>query len=99
VVTGAFLLMLGATFALLGAATLALGLEGGPPLAMCVVEATMMTTFAVVLALGAHGLHRRKRLPWVRAAATLVCLFFPLGTVLGVLTFRWVNEHETLFAR
>lgn len=96
-VLGGFLLMLGLTFALFAVVIVAAHLEGGPPLAMCVVEAVMMTLFAAVLALGARGLYGRKDRTMVKAAAVTACLIFPIGTVIGVLTFRWVGEDARLF--
>ncbi len=96
-VLAGFLLVLGLSFALFAVVIVAARLEGGPPLAMCVVEAVTMTILAVVLALGARGLYAPKDRRIVKAAAVMACLLFPIGTAIGVLTLRWIVDDAGLF--
>jgi hypothetical protein len=96
---GGLLLMLGLTFVGVGVFLATRpppvrSTDAGLPMAMVVTESVMMLTFGGLLGLGAFSLYRRKAGGLVTAAACLACLFFPFGTVLGVLTFLWLKRPD-----
>lgn len=93
------LLMVGLTFVGLGVFLATRpppvrGTDAGLPMAMVVTESVMMLGFGAVFALGALSLYRRRTGALVTAAALLACLLFPFGTVLGVLTFLWIQRPD-----
>ena len=93
------LLMLGLTFVGLGVFLATRpppvrGTDAGLPMAMVVTESVMMLGFGALFGLGALSLYRRRAGALVTAAALSACLFFPFGTVLGVLTFLWLQRPD-----
>ncbi len=100
---GGLLLMGAFTFAMLGVLVLTglLGRADGLPLGLCVGEACFMTALAVVCGVAAWALWRHRYAVFIRVAASIMALFFPFGTILGVLTFVWLERQDvrSLFAR
>ncbi len=68
--------------------------DAGLPMAMVVTECVMTLGCGTLFGLGALSLRRRKAGALVSTAALLACLFFPFGTVLGVLTFLWLQRPD-----
>jgi hypothetical protein len=92
---GGLLLMTGLTFAALAIFLASRATrDPGVPLALFVTEGVMMTSIATVFGVAALSLFRQRNPTSVRVAAGLACVLFPLGTVLGVLTFRWLDRED-----